>query len=50
MDNLENALKIFRSEVTNASWSFFIWKGINNIAVRDRSIYQALNANVFHGT
>lgn len=45
MDNLENLLKIFRSEVANASWSFFVWKGINNISASDRSIYQALNAN-----
>ena len=45
MDNLENAYKIFRNEVTTAAWSFFVWKGFNNIASADKEIYWAINEN-----
>jgi len=45
MDNIETAHKIFRDEVTTASWSFFVWKSINNIAASDKDAYRALNEN-----
>jgi len=45
MDEMEKLLNEFRGEVTNATWSFFVWKEINNIASGDREIYQSLNKN-----
>ena len=36
---------MFSEEVTTASWSFFTWKSIHNIAAGDTEIVKALNEN-----
>lgn len=45
MDNLEKALNIFRNEVSSVTWSFYVWKGFNDIASNDDDIYRAINTN-----
>lgn len=45
MNNLEETWNHFSSEVTAASWAFFVWKGINDIASNDQQIYSAINGN-----
>lgn len=45
MNNIEQLLKKYHSEVITAAWSFFAWKSINNLAVEDRTIYDCLNSN-----
>jgi hypothetical protein len=40
---MEDLLKLFRDEVTTASWSFFAWKAFNNIASADEDVYRAIN-------
>ncbi len=45
MEDIEHLHKLFRNEVTTASWSFFVWKSINNIASDNKKIYNALGGN-----
>jgi hypothetical protein len=45
MDNLEKALNIFRNEVSSVAWSFYVWKGFNEVASSDVDIYGAINKN-----
>jgi hypothetical protein len=45
MDDLERAHKIFSDEVTSAAWSFFVWKGFNNVASSDKEIFRSINEN-----
>jgi hypothetical protein len=45
LDDLETAQEAFGKEVTNACWSFFVWKHINNIASNDDVVLKALNEN-----
>jgi hypothetical protein len=45
MRNVERAFKEYRREVTAAYWSFFTWKGINNIASDNEQIYKAIHCN-----
>lgn len=40
---MEDLYKLFRDEVTTASWSFYVWKSFNNIASKDHDIYTAIN-------
>lgn len=45
MDDLETALEAFGKEVTNACWSFYVWKHINNFASNDGVVLKVLNEN-----
>jgi hypothetical protein len=45
MKSIEKAQAIFSGEVTNATWSFFVWKSFNNVVSVDRDIYRAINEN-----
>jgi hypothetical protein len=43
MNDLEFAQAMFSEEVTTASWSFFTWKSIRNLAAGDAELVDALN-------
>lgn len=45
MDELEAALEVYGKEVTNATWSFFVWKHINNVASSNADIRHVMNQN-----
>lgn len=45
MHSVEDLLKEYEGEVDVAVWSFYTWKHIGKLAVRDRDIWEALNAN-----
>jgi hypothetical protein len=45
MNNVENLIEEYRSEVIIATSSFFAWKTINNLATTNNEILRALNAN-----
>jgi DNA-binding ferritin-like protein len=46
MKDIEELYKEFQKELRLACWSFYTWKNINNIAVKDKKVYHALNRNV----
>jgi hypothetical protein len=50
MGDIEELYKEFESEINVASWSFYAWKNINNIAVSDEKTYHVLNRNALSWT
>ena len=44
-DDLEQLQQHFSEEFASAAHAFFLWKGINNYAVSDRSVYRGINEN-----
>lgn len=40
---MEELLKLFRDEVSTASYAFFTWKTFNNVASGDEDVYRAIN-------
>ncbi len=44
-DDVEQLQRFFSEEFAAAAHAFFLWKGINNYAVGDRSIYLGINQN-----
>ena len=45
MGELETAQEVYGKEVTNASWSFYVWKHINNVACNNAEVQKALSKN-----
>lgn len=45
MDDIVRLHSLFSNELKTASWSFFVWKGINKVAVSDRIVHDVLNKN-----
>lgn len=40
---VETLLKYFRSDIDNAARAFFLWKGINHYAIKDKGIYEGIS-------
>ena len=45
MEKVEEAFKLFRDEVSTATWAFYVWKHVNVIGSSDYTVRQALNLN-----
>ncbi|WP_417565495.1 hypothetical protein [Marinobacter sp.] len=45
MEKVEEALKLFRDEVSTAAWTFYAWKHVNVIGSNDRAVREGLNRN-----
>jgi len=45
MSSIEELFNEYRDKVNVAAYSFYAWKNINNLAVQDTSLFQALQRN-----